>query len=72
MKTLAIIQARMSSTRLQGKVLVDVHGQPMLRRLLDRIQFVREILKGWTSRCSATRVSRVRIERPSFLSSAST
>ena len=40
MKKLGIIQARMGSTRLPGKVLADVHGQPMLRRLLDRLQSV--------------------------------
>ncbi len=34
---LAVIQARMSSTRLPGKVLKDVLGQPMVIRQLERI-----------------------------------
>ncbi|MEJ2302664.1 MAG: hypothetical protein P8Y14_14170, partial [Anaerolineales bacterium] len=35
-KTIAIIQARMASSRLPGKVLLDIAGQPMLVRVVER------------------------------------
>jgi spore coat polysaccharide biosynthesis protein SpsF len=35
-RTLAIIQARMGSSRLPGKVLLDIAGQPMLARVVGR------------------------------------
>jgi spore coat polysaccharide biosynthesis protein SpsF (cytidylyltransferase family) len=35
---LAVVQARMSSTRLPGKVLADVGGEPMLVLLLRRLE----------------------------------
>jgi spore coat polysaccharide biosynthesis protein SpsF len=36
MNTLTIIQARMSSSRLPGKVLMDIAGRPMLQRVVER------------------------------------
>jgi spore coat polysaccharide biosynthesis protein SpsF len=38
MRMVAIIQARMSSTRLPGKVLVDIGGETVLARVVRRLQ----------------------------------
>ncbi|MBN2386564.1 MAG: glycosyltransferase family protein [Anaerolineales bacterium] len=40
-ETIAIIQARMGASRLPGKVLLDLGGQPMLGRVLARVQRAR-------------------------------
>lgn len=39
----AIVQARLGSTRLPGKVLLDLAGKPMLVRCVERIQRAKEI-----------------------------
>src|SRR5262249_34216934 len=38
MKRVIIVQARMTSTRLPGKVLMDLAGRPMLAQQLNRIK----------------------------------
>jgi len=40
---LAVLQARMSSTRLPGKSLIPVLGQPMLLRQVERLRRCREV-----------------------------
>lgn len=42
-KVVAIIQGRMSSSRLPGKVLLDLGGQPMLARVISRVRRARSI-----------------------------
>jgi spore coat polysaccharide biosynthesis protein SpsF len=37
-RVIAIIQARMSSTRLPGKVLQDLGGRPVLDRMIERVK----------------------------------
>lgn len=38
MRTAAVIQARMGSERLPGKVLQDIAGKPMIDRVVERVQ----------------------------------
>lgn len=52
MKIVAIIQARLSSNRLPGKVLLPVAGEPMLARVYSRVrqaQLIDEIVVATTS-----------------------
>lgn len=43
---LGLIQARMGSTRLPGKVLKDIHGKPLLQRLMERLE-PSELVDQW-------------------------
>lgn len=43
MKVSAIIQARMTSTRLPGKVLMDIKGKPMLWHIINRLTYTKKL-----------------------------
>jgi len=43
MKIVAVIQARVGSTRLPGKVLLLLRGRPVLERMLARVAHAREL-----------------------------
>ena len=43
MKTIIIIQARMGSTRLPGKVLMKINGITLLESLLEQINHCKSI-----------------------------
>mgnify|MGYP001603280699 CR=1 FL=1 len=49
----AIIQARMGSERLSGKVLMDIEGKPMLQRVIGRVsdsQLIKDIVVATSTR----------------------
>lgn len=43
---LAIIQARVGSSRLPGKVLKDLHGEPMLGQVIRRVRGFKKVTKA--------------------------
>ena len=59
MKVVAIIQSRMGSTRLPGKVLTDLAGEPMLVRVVNRVSratVLDEIVVATTTRLQDERI----------------
>jgi spore coat polysaccharide biosynthesis protein SpsF len=55
MKTVAIIEARMTSTRLPGKIMLPILGKPMLELLIERLKrakFLDQIVVATTSNLS--------------------
>jgi spore coat polysaccharide biosynthesis protein SpsF (cytidylyltransferase family) len=55
LKVVAIIQARMGSTRLPGKVLEDLEGETVLARVVNRLRrarLINEVLVATTDRAA--------------------
>lgn len=74
-KVVVIIQARMSSTRLPGKVLKPVLGQPMLARQIERVkraQTLDQIVVATTTNPLDTPIYRLagQLDIPSYRGSA--
>ncbi len=45
MRIAAVIPARLASTRLPGKPLADIHGQPMICRVYERVRRARRLTR---------------------------
>jgi len=59
-RIIAVIQARMGSSRLPGKVLLDLGGQPMLARVVERVRrahSLNDVLVATTSEAQDDRVA---------------
>lgn len=52
MKVVAIIQARMSSTRLPAKIMLDLCGKTLLERVVDRVHLSQLIDEVWIATSS--------------------
>jgi spore coat polysaccharide biosynthesis protein SpsF len=51
-RTIAIIQARMASSRLPGKVMEEIGGKPMLLQVIERARQSRQIQEVWVATTS--------------------
>ncbi len=47
MKIVGIIQARMGSTRLSGKMMKEILGKPMVAHVFDRLKSSKEVTEFW-------------------------
>lgn len=43
MRIVAVVQARMGSTRLPGKVMMDINGKPMIQHVMERVMAAKEV-----------------------------
>jgi spore coat polysaccharide biosynthesis protein SpsF len=71
MKVVAIVQARMGSTRLPGKVLMDLGGETALARVLNRLrrsQLIQEVVVATTTSAPDVAIAQecIRLGAPFF------
>ena len=65
-KIVAIVQARMGSTRLPGKILMDIEGKPMFVHVAQRVgqsKFIDEVVVSTTDLVADDAVENVCLER---------
>ncbi len=48
-RTVAVIQARMTSTRLPGKSLLDLGGKPLVQRVVERVRRAASLDEVWVA-----------------------
>lgn len=61
-KVVAVIQARMGSTRLPGKVLLDVEGKPVLIHIIERVlqsKAINQIVVATTTAAADSKIKKV-------------
>ena len=51
MKAIAIIPARMGSSRFPGKPLAKIHGLPMIAHCFFRTQMCKDLIKTYVATC---------------------
>jgi len=54
MKIVAIVQARMGSTRLPRKMMLNLVGQPVISRIFERIKYSKYIDEAWLATTNST------------------
>ena len=65
-KVVIVVQARMSSTRLPGKVMMPILGKSLLARMIERLQMIRN-KAPWDGKAFALHADRIAALAPQLL-----